>query len=567
MRAMRTKRLAGVATALLLVAASCGGDSDADDASDDTPTDETADTTADAADDDTTDDDTDADTGSETTDDGGSAPETTDSSDTPEPAGEGNYGGEISIVLTANPSSLDPVSGSSGLDYSALYPLYDRLINFDAETLDATPGLATSWEYPDPQTLVLTLQDGVTFHDGTPFDAEAVKYNLDRALTLDTSKIVGDLSMIESVEVTDPSTVTINLNRPDSSLLLILADRAGMMLSPTAAEAGDVGTNPVGTGPFSFVEWVPDDHLTVTKNEEYWRDGKPYLDQIEFRFIGDAQTSSSALQAGDVDGILKVSTADVEALENADGIEVYSEPSLLTDGCYFNYSRPPFDDASVRTAFSIAIDREAMNSLFAFGQAIPTSQIFPPGYWAADPSRADTFAYDPERARELLADAGYGDGLSINTITFDASGEIRKMEIIQAQLQEVGIDMTFDVKDPASVAGAFFEELSYDAACASWSGRPDPSQTAGSLYGSDSFYNAGKYSSPGMDDALAAAVASQDQDERAEAFATVIALAQDDALWVPFLHEPDVTALADNIEGLEPNLYGKVDVSFVWLDS
>jgi peptide/nickel transport system permease protein/peptide/nickel transport system substrate-binding protein len=340
------------------------------------------------------------------------------------------------------------------------------------------------------------------------------------------------------------------------------------MISPTAAGAGaDVGTNPVGTGPYTFVEFVPDDHLTVSKNADYWRAGKPYLDTITFRFIGDAQTSSSALQAGDVDAILKVNTADVEALEGVDGVQVVSHPSLLTDGCYFNYSRPPFDDVKVRQAFAIAIDRDVLNDLYAFGQAIPTSQIFPTGYWASDPSRADTFVYDPDQAKALLAEAGYPDGLSIKSITFDASGEIRKMEILQAQLKEVGIDMTFDVKDAAAVAGAFFEDMSYDTACASWSGRPDPSQTASALYGSTSFYNAGKYASPGMDEALAAAVASQDQADRAAAFSTVIELSQDDALWMPFLHEPDITALSDDIEGLVPNLYGKVDVSFLWLNS
>ena len=109
----------------------------------------------------------------------------------------------------------------------SLYPMYDRLVNFDPETLEATPGLATAWDQPDPQTLVLQLQDGVTFHDGTPFDAEAVKYNLDRALTLETSTEKADLSMIESVEATGPLEVTIHMNRPDASLLLILADRPG----------------------------------------------------------------------------------------------------------------------------------------------------------------------------------------------------------------------------------------------------------------------------------------------------------------------------------------------------
>ena len=166
-------------------------------------------------------------------------------------------GGEITVFHLTDSSSLDPISGNSGNDHMSLYPMFDRLVNFDPETLEPTPGLATSWDQPDPQTLVLQLQDGVTFHDGTPFDAEAVEYNLERALTLDTSTEKADLAMIESVEATGPLEVTINMNRPDASLLLILADRPGMMVSPTAIEASgaDFGRKPVGTGPFKFVEW------------------------------------------------------------------------------------------------------------------------------------------------------------------------------------------------------------------------------------------------------------------------------------------------------------------------
>ena len=211
-------------------------------------------------------------------------------------------GGEITVIHVTDSSSLDPTSGNSGNDHMSLYPMYDRLVNFDPETLEATPGLATSWDQPDPQTLVLQLQDGVTFHDGTPFDAEAVKYNLERGLTLETSTEKADLAMIESVEATGPLEVTIHMNRPDASLLLILADRPGMMVSPTAAEASgaDFGRNPVGTGPFKFVEWLTGDRLVVEKNPDYWQDGKPYLDKITFRYISDVQTVSNALRTHEV---------------------------------------------------------------------------------------------------------------------------------------------------------------------------------------------------------------------------------------------------------------------------
>jgi ABC-type transport system substrate-binding protein len=474
-------------------------------------------------------------------------------------------GGELTVIAPTDASSLDPISGNSGNDHMLLYPLYDRLLNFEPATLEARPGLATSWEQPDPQTLVLQLQEGVTFHDGTPFDAAAVTYNLERALALDTSTVRADLTMIESVEATGPLEVTIHMNRPDASLLLILADRPGMMVSPTAAEASgaDYGRQPVGTGPFRLVEWLNGDRLVVEKNPDYWQDGKPYLDRITLRFINDQQTVVNALRTNEVDVAMKVAASEVETLDVADlTIEVH--PSLGTTVCYFNFSRPPFDDARVRRAVSLAVDRETLNEVQAFGLAQPASSVFPPGYWAADPELADGVPFDLEQARELMSEAGLADGVSIRGLTYTGTAQTQLMEIMQAQLAEIGVDMSVESVDVGTATASFFEELSYDLYCAGWSGRPDPSQTTNSLFAPDAFYNAGKYESPGMAAALEEAGGAQDQEARAAAFSEVIRISQEEALLLPLLHSPDITAVFDDIEGFVPNLYGKVDVSFFW---
>ena len=476
-------------------------------------------------------------------------------------------GGEITVAHPLAPSSLDPIAGSSGGDQMSLYPIFDRLVNFDPATLEPQPGLATSWEYPDPQTLVLTLQEGVTFQDGTPFDAEAVKASLERAMDAEISKVATDLGMIESIDATSPTEVTIHLNRPDASLVLILADRAGMIVSPTAVqeEGADFAAHPVGTGPYSFDSYTPNDQLVVKKNDDYWRDGKPYLDQITFKYFTDQQTANNALQSDQADIVLNADLADISTLEKMSGVEVVSQPSLLTDGCYLNFSRAPFDDQLARQAIAYAIDRDALNKSYAFGEAEPTSEVFPAGYWAADPDLQDTFGHDTDKASDLLAQAGHEDGLSITGVTFQDTGEVRKMEIIQEQLKEVGIDLQFEVFDPATVAQKFFTEHSFDIACASWSGRPDPSQTANSLFLSTSFYNAGSYAAPGMDEALTAAASAQTQEARAEAFSTITELNQEYVMWIPTLSEPNVTAISDKVQGLSPNFYGKIDVSFLSL--
>jgi ABC-type transport system substrate-binding protein len=529
----------------LLLAAACGGDDD-DDASD---------TSADAP----------SETSSGT--DAAPAPGPSTSAAT-EDDGSPVEGGEITVLHPTDSSSLDPISGNSGNDHMSLYPLYDRLLNFDPETLEATPGLVTEWDQPDPETLVLVLQEGVTFHDGTPFDAEAVKYNLERALTLDTSTVKADIAMIDSVEATGPLEVTIHMNRPDASLLLILADRPGMMVSPTAAEAAgpEFGLNPVGTGPFKFVEWLQGDRLVVEKNADYWQEGKPYLDRITFRYITDQQTVSNALRTNEADVALKFAASEVETL-NAPDISVEVHPSLSTTVCYFNFSRPPFDDAQVRRAVSLAIDRDALNQVLAFGLAQPASQLFPPGYWAADPELATTFTLDVEQAKQLMADAGLADGVDIRGLTYTGTAQTRLMEVMQAQLAEIGVDMNVETMEVGSATSRFFEDLGYDLYCAGWSGRPDPSQTANSLWAPDAFYNAGKYESPGMTEALEKAGSTLGKEERADAFSEVVSLVQDDALVLPLLHQPDITAVYDDIGGFVPNLYGKVDVSFMWRES
>lgn len=477
-------------------------------------------------------------------------------------------GGQITVGVTLAPTTFDPIAGTSGGDAMSLYPIYDRLINFDPETLAPAPGLATSWEYTEPQVLTLKLREGVTFQDGTPFDAAAVKFNLDRAVSMPKSVVKTDLGGIESVEVVSPSEVKINLKKPDAALVLTLADRAGMMVSPAAVEKwGDAfGQNPVGTGPFNFVEYVPGDRLVVKKNDGYWQENKPSLDQISFRYFSDQQTATNALRARETDLQLNVPAADVAALKAVSDLDVVSSPSLLTEGCYFNFSREPFSKVEARQAIASAIDRQALSALLTFGLAIPTSQVFPNGYWAADADLENPFPYNVEKAKSLLAEAGYANGLDIKGIAFQGTSEVRKAQIIQEQLKAAGVNMSLDVTDIPTAAKSFFTDKTYDLICSSWSGRPDPSQTAESLFSNKSFFNAGGYLAPGMDVALANASSEQDPAKRAAAFGEVSSINQQYVMWLPLLSQPNNTAIYDDVRGLVPNFYGKIDVSFLSRD-
>jgi len=186
-------------------------------------------------------------------------------------------GGVLKLAAAYSPQSLDPLTGGPRARPHLLYPLFDTLVEFEPRTLAARPGLATSWDYPDPKTLVFTLREGIRFHDGTAFDAAAVKFNLDRALNDERSSVRGDLQSLQSIEVLASNKVALHLNRPDTALPLILADRSGMMSSPKAVgEKGKMyDRGPVGTGPFRFVRWDDGDVIEVVRNENYWKPACP----------------------------------------------------------------------------------------------------------------------------------------------------------------------------------------------------------------------------------------------------------------------------------------------------
>ena len=211
-------------------------------------------------------------------------------------------GGVLKVAANANPSSLDPTTGGAGSDHTMLFPMYDTLTEWDYETLKPKPGLAESWTFSDPQTLVLNIRTGVTFHDGTPLDAEAVKFNLDRNKTDQRSNLKADLATVASVDVTGPQQVTLKLSQPDAALPGILSDRAGMMVSPTAVKAnGNIDRKPVGAGAYAFVSWTDNEKLIVKRYDKYWRAGERYLDGIEFAIIPEVATGVRSVVAGQND--------------------------------------------------------------------------------------------------------------------------------------------------------------------------------------------------------------------------------------------------------------------------
>lgn len=470
-------------------------------------------------------------------------------------------GGVLEVGSNSNPSSLDPATGGAGSDHVVLFPIYDTLVEWTYDTLEARPGLAKSWAFPDPQTLVLTLEQGVTFHDGTPFNAQAVKFNLDRNRSSERSNIQTDLASIDSVAVTGPHEVTLHLNQPDTALPLILSDRAGMMVSPQSIEKYERRSdrNPVGTGMMRFVDWADGARVVLERNPDYWRQDRSPLGGIEFSIIPNGATRLRAVMSGQADLAYQLSGRQLPIIERMPTLQTSTGPTVYTYQIYLNSSRGPLQDVRVRKALNYAIDRDAFVKATMGGAGETAYMNLPQAHWAYAPEVAELYSYDPEKARALLADAGYPDGLDLQMRGYNDQASVQKEEFLLSQFAEAGIRGRFVNGTIPEMSAAFFgSEKSGDILLSAWTGRPDPTLTYSLMFLEDSYYNPGRVPPPaGFKEALAASRATDVQTERKAALAEVQMLAMDAALVVPLAFRESIVASGEQVEGFRNNLLGK----------
>ncbi|MFV0306688.1 MAG: ABC transporter substrate-binding protein [Desertimonas sp.] len=452
----------------------------------------------------------------------GAQPAATESTDTTAPSGIPadaeidrdatlRYGYYIALA------TFDPHKSNGSNDNTWLFPVYDRLVHTTAQA-EPEPGLAESWEFADDGSyLEMNLRQGVTFHDGEPFNAEAVKANIERAQTVDGSTAVALLDHITEVEVVDEFTVRLHTEYPDAALPLTLSDRAGAMISPAAFDDPDLDLNPVGAGAYRVTSYQPDAGATYERYEDYWNVDETYIKTIEIQVVIDTTTRLNALRSGQLDA------AEIDAQQAADAEAAGLGLTVGTDVSFsllqFNsVNRPEFADERVRRAINLAIDREAIVEGLMLGYGEAWVQPFPPGYYATDPDLTpeSLYPYDPDQARTLLEEAGYGDGFSFEIITTSTPLRVQTSEVIQASLAELGI--TVSIRQVSS-AGAFLEEIynnkQGDAWMLAWGGRPDPYLTADGLYGADSFNNPSGLTTDAVTALLQESISTFDPDERA----------------------------------------------------
>ena len=370
---------------------------------------------------------------------------------TPATAGAPKKGGVLRVGLYVEAATMDPHLSGSKIDRQIYHNIFDPLVVID-DKLEVKPNLAESWQTPDPRTLIFKLRQGVKFHDGTDFNAEAAKFNFDRMATEPKSVRKGEVANIASAEVVDAYTLKLNLKQPDAPLLATLTDRAGMMISPAAIKkfGADLehDITGAGTGPFQFAEWVKDDHLLLKRNENYWnKDAGPYLEQVRYRPIPDDTVKLQSLQAGEIDVLDYLAPRNVPLAKTDTSLVVIDVPSLAAFWYQLNTTRPPFDNKALRQAVMYAIDTDAIVKGVWLGVGVPANGPISPSSWAYDES-IKAVTRDLDKAKAKLTEAG----LSAPSFTHNIGNtpiETQQAEVVKAQLAEAGITMNINVLDGA----------------------------------------------------------------------------------------------------------------------
>lgn len=355
-------------------------------------------------------------------------------------------GGTLKIAVTTVGKSLYPPNMTTVLEHFAAQPCLESLVYYD-NAGNTVAGLATEWDIEtDPPSVTFTLREGVKFHDGTDFDAEAAKWNLDQYNAAGRA----ELQIVDSIDILDEYTIRLNLTEFRNDLLNNLSYVSGHMVSPQAYEdygEDGIDTHPVGTGPFKFVEWERDVELIYEKNEDYWQEGKPFLDRIEIIEIADPMVAYASLLNGEVDILSMVAPNDAAELADDENFNIVSK-SLGWRGIMgpSDKAESPFSDVLVRQAMSYAIDKEAIADALYYGYATPIHQFTSEDsvYWNPD---VEDYPYDPDMARELMAEAGHSDGFDTTIICINTPIEVQLHTVVQSYLAAIGINATIDASD------------------------------------------------------------------------------------------------------------------------
>lgn len=394
-----------------------------------------------------------------------------------------NRSAKITLNNGSDIDSFDAVTGTGGNGQQFLWTVFDNLVAYDARLmLQPARSLAESWEYIDPTTLSFKLRRGVTFHDGTPFTAEAVKVNWQHvAKDGARSGATADLQAIDGVQTPDELTAVFKLKRPDGGLLTKLCDRPGFQSSPTALakygadfKTGEYKRNPVGTGAFVFDGWQSSSYLRVKRNPNYWQKDCPVIEGIEWKTIPDSATALAGFRTGDLNLLWGVGPDNVETVKKLPRTQFRQQPGVSIASFTLNTVRPPFNNPHAGRALSYAIDRKAIIDALYLGMARPASTWIGPGNAEFDPNYKGLW-FDAKKVKDELAAGGFPGGFKFLITTGAGADLLQLLQAIQAQIAQFGLRM--EIQQDAAYTAKFQDEHLGDGFYSGYSGRAEPSQS------------------------------------------------------------------------------------------
>ena len=454
------------------------------------------------------------------------------------------------------PDLLDPTRARTFVGRIVFSALCDKLFDID-EKLGYIPQLATGYEWSsDNKALTIKLRQGVTFHDGEPFDAEAVKYNIERHKTMKGSNRSGELKPVASVDVVDPGTVRLNLDAPFSPLLAALADRAGMMVSPKAAKASgeNFSNQPVCSGPFKFVERVAQDRIVLERYDGYWNKANIHFDKVIYTPIPDATVRLANLKSGQFDFIERAASSDMAALRKDSRFKTAAITEIGYQGITINIGKSDRakqnalgKDARVREAFELSLDREGIVQVVMDGEATAGNQWVAPDnpYYAKNvpiPKR------DVAKAKALLKEAGVSNP-TITMMTATTSDAQKIAQVVQAMAKEAGFDVKIQSTEFATSLN-LADKGDFDAYILAWSGRADPD---GNLYSFDACKQPLNYAGlcdPKVDELLNQSRMQSDPAARRKTFEEIAAIVLKERPIVYLYHRKWLWAYTNKLSGV-----------------
>ncbi|MFS0574314.1 ABC transporter substrate-binding protein [Sporosarcina sp. 179-K 3D1 HS] len=504
-------------------------------------------------------------------------------------------GKETTLVFGrgADSYTLDPQDSNEIETWLVTKNIYETLVEYEKETTNIVPKLAKEWHVSeDGRTWTFTLQEGVKFHDGTDFNADAVVFNFERMMDKENPNrhgasfsvyrgmfngFKGEGSSIEEIKAIDEHTVEFTLAEPQATFLSNLGMHAFGIISPEALVkyGEEINVNPVGTGPFKFVSWNPNDSITVVKNEEYWIADLPKLDKIIYKVIPDNSARLTALKNGELDIMVSLNPSDLSSVESDSNLRVLLRPPLNVGYLSINNLKAPLDNPKVRQAISHAVDKKGIADAYFYGLAEPVKNVLPSASWAYNDD-IEGYDYDLDKAKALLEEAGYPDGFDLEfSVTSNSriymQQPTKMVEAMKASFEKIGIN----VKVVTLEWPTYLEQIrngDHSIGLIGWVGdNGDPDNFLYSLFSKNnavkgSAQNHTFYMNDEVSDLLMQAKSVIDQEERTKIYKKVQELVFKDAPSVPLVEVSEAVVTGSYVKGYFPHPTGAENMAEVTIE-